>query len=424
VKAVHGWLLAAALLVGAAPRIDAVSRLYPPDRDQRTDVRRYYDSMAESARSGRGWLPSYPTNFIPPPGQAFFIYAARSILPGSDYQHLRVVQALVSIVTIVAAFLLGWGVADPTVGILSAWLVALNYRLSLLVGTLVPDTNYVFLVFAALTALVWALRRGQRGLFVLSGLLLGIASLFRPVPTLLGPILALTVGLHPRGRWTNGLGFFLAFAAAIAPWIVRNRIHYGHVYPLSTNGGTLLALANAEQLDASRPDMVYWDDLYQRDYYRDPSIEARFAGTLDIDGKPEENLKDRAYARRALAYITRHPVHFLRNYFFKLANFVVYPPADPPSAPLPFRESKALLLMVTVAGLAGVLLLFRQPGAPAVVLAIAILYLLAFGALYHLTRDGRMNLLFRALLAVPAACALVSAFRAAAGRFSTARASA
>ncbi|HEY3121446.1 MAG TPA: glycosyltransferase family 39 protein [Vicinamibacteria bacterium] len=423
-KAVHGWLLAAALLVGAAPRIDAVSRLYPPDRDQRTDVRRYYDSMAESARSGRGWLPSYPTNFIPPPGQAFFIYAARSILPGSDYQHLRVVQALVSIVTIVAAFLLGWGVADPTVGILSAWLVALNYRLSLLVGTLVPDTNYVFLVFAALTALVWALRRGQRGLFVLSGLLLGIASLFRPVPTLLGPILALTVGLHPRGRWTNGLGFFLAFAAAIAPWIVRNRIHYGHVYPLSTNGGTLLALANAEQLDASRPDMVYWDDLYQRDYYRDPSIEARFAGTLDIDGKPEENLKDRAYARRALAYITRHPVHFLRNYFFKLANFVVYPPADPPSAPLPFRESKALLLMVTVAGLAGVLLLFRQPGAPAVVLAIAILYLLAFGALYHLTRDGRMNLLFRALLAVPAACALVSAFRAAAGRFSTARASA
>ena len=423
-KAIHGWLLAAALLVGAAPRIDAVSRLYPPDRDQRTDVRRYYDSMAESARSGRGWLPSYPTNFIPPPGQAFFIYGFRSILPGSDYQHLRVAQAVVSILTIAAAFLLGWGIADPTVGVLSAWLVALDYRLSLLVGTLVPDTNYVFLAFAALTALVWALRGGQRGLFVLSGLLLGLACLFRPVPTLLGPILALTVGLHPRAHWRSGLGFLLAFAAAIAPWIVRNRIHYGHLYPLSTNGGTLLALANAEQLDASRPDMVYWDDLYQRDYYRDPAIEARFAGTIDTDGKPEENLKDRAYARRALAYIARHPAHFLRNYAYKLANFVVYPPADPPSGPLPFRESTALLVTVMVAGLAGVLLLLRQPGAPGVVLAIAILYLLAFGALYHLTRDGRMNLLFRALLAVPAADALVIAVRAIAGRLSTGRASA
>jgi hypothetical protein len=411
VKAVHGWLLAAALLVGAAPRIDAVSRLYPPDRDQRTDVRRYYDSMAESALAGRGWIPSYPTNFIPPPGQAVFIYVFKRLMPGADYQHLRTAQALVSILTIGLAFVLGWGVADATVGVLAAWLVALNHALSALVGTLVPETNDVFLVFAALSALVWALRSGRRRLFVLAGLLLGAACLFRPVPTLLGPLLAVVIGAHPRGRRPAGLAFLAAFVATIAPWFLRNWIHYGHPYPLSTNGGTLLALANSEKLDPSRPDMVYWDDLYQRDYYRDPQIEARFAGMIDADGKPEENLKDRAYARQAMAYIARHPVHFLRNYMYKVANFVVYPPSAPPAAPFPFRESKALLVVVTVAGLVGTLGLVRRPGEPAVVLPIAVLYFLAFGALYHLTRDGRMNLLFRALLAVPAAWALVSAAR-------------
>jgi hypothetical protein len=424
VKALHGCLLAAALIIGAAPRIDAVSRLYPPDRDQRTDVRRYYDSMADSALAGRGWIPSYPTNFIPPPGQAVFIYVFKRAMPGGDYQHLRTVQAIVSILTIAVAFLLGWGIGDAAVGVLAAWLVALNHPLSVLVGTLVPDTNYVFLVFAALCALVWALRSGRRGLFVLSGLLLGLACLFRPVPTLLGPILALIIGLHPRGRWPAGLGFLAAFLAAITPWIVRNRVHYGHVYPLSTNGGTLLALANAENLDPARPDMVYWDDLYQKDYYRDAGIEARFSGMVDADGKPEENLKDRAYARRAVAYIVHHPVHFLRNYLYKLANFVVYPPSAPPAAPFPFRESKVLFVVVTAAGLLGALLLLKRPGEPAAVLALAVLYFLALGALYHLTRDGRMNLLFRSLLAVPAAHILVVAVRTAAARLSAARRSA
>jgi hypothetical protein len=411
VSVLQGWLLAAALVVGAAPRIDAVSRLYPPDRDQRTDVRRYYDSMADSALAGRGWIPSYPTNFIPPPGQAVFIYLFKRLMPGLDYQHLRTVQAMVSILTIGLAFLLGRGIADGAVGVLAAWLVALNHPLSVLVGTLVPETNFVFLVFAALGALVWALRSGRRELFVMSGLLLGLACLFRPTPTLLGPMLVLLVALHPRGRWPRGLAFLAAFLAVLLPWIVRNRIHYGHVYPLSTNGGTLLALANSEKLDAARPDMVYWDDLYQKDYYRDPQIEARFSGMIDADGKPEENLKDRAYARRALAYIAGHPLHFLRNYLYKLANFVVYPPSAPATAPFPFRESTALRIVVTVAGLLGTLLLLRRPGEPAVVASVAVLYFLAFGALYHLTRDGRMNLLFRALLAVPAAYAMVSAAR-------------
>ena len=419
VRRAHLAWLAGALLVAALPRIDAVSRLYPADRDQRTDVRRYYASMAESALEGRGWLPSYPTNFIPPPGQALFLLAGKLALPGADYQHLRSVQAVVSLLTVAAAFVVGWLLRDAAVGVAAAWLTALDHRLAEMVGTLLPETNHVFLMMAALGALLLALRVPRRDLFAAAGLLLGLACLFKPLPTLLGPLAAAWLALRaPRAR-VFGLVFLLGFLAAVAPWIARNRIHYGHVFPISTNGGTLLALSNAPGLDAARPDMAYWDDLYRRDYYKDAELEARFAGVRDPDGKPEENLKDRAYMRRALGYMARHPVHFARNYAYKLRNFLFLEPGGgSPPAPPPFRPWPGLWTLVTIFGLAGLLMLAPQwRYGPAGAVVLYAVYHLAFGALFHLTRDGRMTLTFRALLAIPAAYAAVWAVERAAGRF-------
>jgi hypothetical protein len=425
VRRVHLAWLAAALLMGALPRIDAVSRLYPADRDQRTDVRRYYASMAESALAGGGWVPSYPTNFIPPPGQAFFIFLGRLALPGADYQHLRSVQALTSLLTIAAAFAAGWLLRDPWVGVAAAWLTALDRRQSEMVGTLLPETNHVFLVIAALATLLLALRVPRRDLFAAAGFLLGLACLFKPTPTLLGPLLGAWLLVRAPGRRAFGLAYLLAFVAALAPWIVRNRVHYGHLLPVSTNGGTLLALANAPELDAARPDMTYWDDLYRRDYYKDPGIEARFAGLRDRDGKPEENLKDRAYLRRALGYMLRHPLHFARNYAYKLRSFLFLEPGGvaPAEGPLPFGTWPGLFSLVTILGLAGLILLapqWKHGVAFATVAAVA--YHLAFGALYHLTRDGRMTFTFRALLTLPAAYAAVWAAERAVRRFRGARA--
>jgi hypothetical protein len=426
-RRVHLAWLAAALLLGALPRIDAVSRLYPADRDQRTDVRRYYASMAESALGGGGWIPSYPTNFIPPPGQALFLFAAKLAMPGADYQHLRAVQAVVSMATILVAFTAGWLLRDAWVGVAAAWLTALDYRQSELVGTLLPETHHVFLMMSALAVLALALRVSRRDLFAAAGALLGLACLFKPVPLLLAPMLAVWLAVQAPRRPRFALALFVAFLAVLAPWILRNRLHYGHLLPVSTNGGTLLGLANAPELDASRPDMTYWDDLYRRDYYKDAGIEARFAGLRDGDGKPEENLKDRAYMRRALGYMIRQPLHFARNYVYKLRNFLFLEPGGvgAPAAPLPFRPWPGLATLVLILGLAGLVLLapqWRNGVAFTTVLTVA--YLAAFGALYHLTRDGRMTLTFRALLVLPAAYAAVWAVERAAGRLRRAPASA
>ena len=94
-------VLTLTLIVGALLRLDAVSSSLPADKYAGSDVARYYVSTAESFMAGNGWLPAYEYNFIPPPLQAAFIVVVKSLAPNSNYSHIRYVQALLSIVTIV-----------------------------------------------------------------------------------------------------------------------------------------------------------------------------------------------------------------------------------------------------------------------------------------------------------------------------------
>ena len=402
--------IALALLVGGALRYDAVSRIYGPDVDQKTDVRRYYQGMAESVLQGRGWIPTYPTNFIPPPGQAVFILIPKWLFPSVDFRQLRILQALVSTLTIFLGFRIASRLWGETAGVATAWLLVLYFPMTYYVGTLVPETNYIACLFAFVLAGVEARRHPGVGLFALAGGLLGLAVCFKPVPSFLGLMLLPWVWTtSPKDRRARcALAFIVAAWVLPGTWILRNAVHYGHLYPVSTNGGTLLALANNPGLDPARADMMYWDDLYRRgDLFRDSAIERRFAGVVDIDGKPEENLKDRAYARKTLGYILENPIHFARNYAIKLGNFLVYPrPGELAHGERPwlFREIRPLqdiLLALGMLGIAG-LIAGREARAQALPVLALIGYLVAMGALMHLTRDGRMNLPLRALLCLPA----------------------
>jgi len=406
----HWIALTLALLMGGAARFDAVSRIYAPNVDQRTDVRRYYQGMAESVLAGHGWIPTYPTNFIPPPGQAVFILIPKWIFPSIDFRQLRILQALASTATI----LLGFGIASrlwgATAGVVTAWLLVLYFPLTYYVGTLVPETNYIACLFAFALACVEAQRRPRVRRFAVAGGLLGLAVCFKPVPSLLPLLLAPWVWTSsPKElRRRSLIAFLLAAWALPGAWILRNAVHYGHFYPVSTNGGTLLALANNPGLDPARSDMMYWDDLYRRgDLFLDPAIESRYASVIDVDGKPEENLKDREYRQKTVSYILSNPVHFLRNYLIKLGNFLLYPrPGELPGGERPwlFREIRPLQDLLLALGILGLAALAAGPQTRAGALPLLGLigYILAMGALMHLTRDGRMNLPFRALLCLPA----------------------
>ena len=376
---------------------------------------RYYVSTAESLVAGRGFADGYEYNFIPPPMQALFLAGIKLLVPGADFETMRLAQALISIATLPLVFALGSAMGGPLVGALAAVLVAIDPDVIGLVSTLLAETNYFFLLFAFLLVLLTALRRDAARWFAGAGLVLGLTCLTKPFPMLLWLVVPGWIALHGRNRHALVCAgvFCAAFALVVAPWTARNALHYHGFYPISTNAGVLLAQSNFAELDSTQPRMVYWEDVRRLPGWRDPGIDARYANLRDADGKREWNQLDRDYERHALHYIAQHPLHFLRNYFAKLYNVLFYPGRyAPPSrlryavlgATWPFPAFRPLLVLL---GLAGWLWFATSTrGRPEWFMTIVCAYFVLFAALLHITRDGRINLPLKLLLTLFAAYVL------------------
>jgi len=383
--------LALALAVGAVLRLDAVDSRYGPDSHQSSDVQRYYVGTADSFLAGRGWNPDLPSNFIPPPLQAAFIVAAKWIYPDVSYGTLRTLQALFSTLSIGLAFWIGVEMGGLGVGLAAAWLLALDPGVIKWVGILLAETHYFFLLFAFLGTLLVALRRRSPRWMAASGVLLGLASLAKSFPMLL--VFAIPSFCIARSRerrsWVLAAVFPLAFALVVGPWIAHNALRYGHLYPISTNSGQLLAQSNFLELDAA--ETLYWEDARKLEGWKSAEIRQRFEGRLDRDGRREWNERDRAYRAHFFAYVAAHPLHFLRNYVIKLGNVFRYPPGG-------LRLTVALLGLVGLAWF-GV----AERGEPRWVMFWVAIYFVGFAALFHVDVRGRVNLPVKVLMSFFAA---------------------
>jgi len=399
-------ILAVALLGGAVLRFDAAPRLFSATTYAGGDVSRYYVSTAESFLAGEGWTPSYESNYIPPPLQSVFIVAMKLVFPGGDYGTLRYAQAVLSVVTIGLVFLVGCLMSGRLTGALAALLIAIDPDAIGYAGSLLAENNYFFLLFLFLAVLLRALLKDGLILSGLSGVLLGLTSLMKPFPMLLVGLIPVWLVCRYRDRRHALLAFAMAgaFVLVVYPWTIRNVVKYGALYPISTNSGILLAQSNFSRLNPADEKMLYWDDIYKTDLWQDKTIDERFRGRVDKYGKAEWNLKDRAYRDHAFGYIARNPVHFLRNYGIKIYNVFRYP-ASEVEAPYrytglgsnwPFPAFRHVLVLVGLAG--AVMFGIRTWRKPEFVMIVVLLYYVAFTALLHITKSGRMNLPMKLLL--------------------------
>jgi hypothetical protein len=223
---------------------------------------------------------------------------------------------------------------------------------------------------------------------------------------------AIPIGLaareRSRGSLYRGGIFLLGFLICVGPWIGRNYLRYGEIYPISTNGGTLLATSNFLELDPTR--MIYWETTHKMREWRSVAIEMRFAGKVDKDGRRLWNERDRLYTRHALDYITTHPMHFAQNYVTKLYNSFRYPLGKRGVWTLPEVYRVVLMLL----GLAGVALFsIAERRKSQWLMAWIFGYYAGFTALLHITRSGRINLPVKVLLSFFAAYLVVRLFQAA-----------
>ncbi|MDQ2999511.1 MAG: glycosyltransferase family 39 protein, partial [Chloroflexota bacterium] len=259
--------------------------------------------------------------------------AACMYLFDSLVQRLRLVQALISALTVVPIYLLTQRLFGRRVGLIAALLTALSYTLAAHATELLTETLFVF----GLAALFWLLvattenmssasaSDGRRSVVwpILAGLNVGALALLRSVALPLLPLGALWLLLRRptsdpstplragdrrpiehttrwwsvvSGRLSMAACFVLAASLVILPWTARNYASYGALILIDTTGAENLWLDNNPA--SATPDDPLGREAAKKQLY-----------ALDDDLAARQQLA----TTNGIAAIRTHPIWFLHK---------------------------------------------------------------------------------------------------------------
>jgi 4-amino-4-deoxy-L-arabinose transferase-like glycosyltransferase len=161
-----------------------------------------------------------------PPLYPFLVAGIYAVAGADNFQAVRLVQALLSLINVWIVYRLGREAFSPRVGLWAAGLFAFYPTLLGMNNLILTEVLFTLLLTAACYAVLLYFRRERGGYLALAGVLLGLAALTRSVVWLSPPFLAAYVILFgPRSlahRAGVAVVLVLAFGATIAPWTVRN----------------------------------------------------------------------------------------------------------------------------------------------------------------------------------------------------------
>jgi len=237
-------------------------------------------SIARNVVSGQGYAS--PGNSESPTARrgptVVYFFAAVLWLAGDHLWAIVIAQWLVDVGTCLVLFFITLEIfKDRRVALVASMLFALYG--SGLVYSLVAWSEPVFtLVLAGLTwSLLCALREPSLGRFALSGGLLGLAVLARPVMQFY-PLVVLALLYWMLDRcWSKVLSsfavFFLAFAAVLSPWVIRNYFVFNAFIPGSSHSGDSLYQSN---FALDQPDYLHYRTTKKSEPSLRQALEARF----------------------------------------------------------------------------------------------------------------------------------------------------
>ncbi|MFC2157217.1 glycosyltransferase family 39 protein [Acidobacteriota bacterium] len=209
---------------------------------------KYYDLKAQNILQGKGY--SGNNNFaFRPPGYALFLASIYSVF-GHNLLAVKIIQAIISILTCLIIFAFSKILFNRTVALFSAALFAFYPLFIRYSAEFWTETLFIFLFFLSLFFLVKGSDKPSCSYEILSGIFLGLAALTREVALLYTiPIGIWLYICSPRpGRLKyvfKKFGVLTAFLLlTIMPWTIRNYIVFQKFVPISTNGGINFYIGN------------------------------------------------------------------------------------------------------------------------------------------------------------------------------------
>jgi 4-amino-4-deoxy-L-arabinose transferase-like glycosyltransferase len=184
------------------------------------------------------------------PGYPFFVAFALAVF-GDDLRGVTLAQHLLGAGTAALTYVLGRLTFGRLAGVAAGLLVAFSAPLLVYEHYVLTEALFTFALTATLVVLTAAWHRQTARLWLVSGLLIGLAALVRPVGQAVLPLALLAAILPGRRRLAERplplrhgavavTLVLIGFALPIVPWTIRNQLTHNLSTP-STFGRTLIA---------------------------------------------------------------------------------------------------------------------------------------------------------------------------------------
>lgn len=204
--------------------------------------------------------PLYPIFLMP------FFHLIPSTMPETQVVTARVVQAIFDVMTVAIVYLITHHVFGKRAAKVAIAVQALDIRYAFVVGTLATETLFITMFCLFLLAYIKAAQQRVLSRYGGAGMLLGIASLIRPVPLMFSAVLLIHAWFSTDRRTAlQGVGLVALISLTLmSPWSIRGWLISGTPIPGSTTAFSHLWQAtreDADEIDGAELDRAAIEDV-------------------------------------------------------------------------------------------------------------------------------------------------------------------
>lgn len=362
----HLVILLVIILVSVDLRFQSVVHTVV-DEPIRADAHDYFTYAYNLQQHGVYSRTYTPGNELPkpdalrPPGYPLFLYPFMNATPdAANLNRILLAQALLSTITVVVGFLMARLFLPAVFALGAAALTALSPHLVTMNVYVLTETLFTFLI----VLLIWWIGRSHarrnNWLWLVAGIVLGMATLTRPTMQYFVIPLALYLFYQTgwRTAWRTTALVIVGMGLVVAPWVARNLI------TLDRPGDNTLMISTLHH--GSYPDFMYNDDprSFPAPYRFDPRTPEINRDTRSVLAEIERRFHDNP-SRFLHWYLVGKPQYLFDWDMIEggVGDVFVYSVISTPYSYLPhFRLSHAIMKathgVLMILGLIGVVLVW------------------------------------------------------------------
>jgi 4-amino-4-deoxy-L-arabinose transferase-like glycosyltransferase len=295
-----------------------------------------YDSLARNLVEGRGYTTenNVATSFRAP-GYPFFL-ALIYLIFGHSFLAVRIVQALLDLVTMFLIFNIGKLLFEKKVAITSILIYAIYPLLLYSVSTFFPATLFTFLLALVFYLTLNVKQNPSIFKFIALGVIIGLSILTVPTVSAMIPFLLFWIILSRKEKnFRSVLSIVVIISAMVmtmTPWLIRNYVVHKKPLFIASNGGYNFWMGNNPHAKISTGNSIpIPDKLSQK-----------------LSNTKSEIERERIFYQDAFQFIKANPKRFISLTFLKALNLWHFYPTPTTGYKTNVMLSKALSVVSCV----------------------------------------------------------------------------